>query len=79
MAPLFFPSLQQPQKEVKKDGADLYFRDGQRRIDYVLAYRRGDSEKDVRRANKRVEFEKNLLEEGIEIEVEEPQVKTDNH
>ena len=65
----------QPQKVEKKDGADLFFRDGQRRIDYVLAYRKGEGEKDARRANKRKEFENNLREEGIELETEAPQVK----
>ncbi|XP_022079284.1 anoctamin-4-like isoform X4 [Acanthaster planci] len=67
----------QPKKEEKKDGADLYFHDGHRRIDYILAYRRGDSDKDARRANKRKEFEKNLLEEGLQIEIEEPQPRHD--
>ena len=61
-------------KAEKKEGSDLYFRDGVRRIDYVLAYRIGEGEKDARREQKRTEFEKSLKEEGIEIEKEDPQV-----
>ncbi|XP_038065839.1 anoctamin-4-like isoform X2 [Patiria miniata] len=67
----------QPKKAEKKEGADLYFHDGIRRIDYILAYKKGDSEKDVRRAAKRHEFENNLREEGIELEVEDPEPSQD--
>ncbi|XP_033629519.1 anoctamin-4-like isoform X7 [Asterias rubens] len=64
-------------KAEKKEGSDLYFRDGVRRIDYVLAYRIGEGEKDARREQKRTEFEKSLKEEGIEIEKEDPQSSGD--
>ena len=58
----------------KKEGSDLYLQDGERRIDYILAYRIGDGEKEARREAKRKEFENNLISEGINIEKEDPQV-----
>lgn len=49
--------------------ATLFFRDGKRKIDYVLAYEPGDSE-DPKKEQRRNTFEKNLVEEGLELEHE---------
>ncbi|XP_055954803.1 anoctamin-4-like [Patella vulgata] len=46
----------------------LYFRDGVKRIDFVLAYNDTDADKKVNRRNL---FEENLKKEGVELEYEE--------
>ncbi|CAN7995446.1 unnamed protein product, partial [Ixodes hexagonus] len=51
----------------------LYFEDGQRRIDFVLAYERDDDEPEAERLRK--VFEENLLAEGLDLELEEAQVR----
>ena len=50
------------------------FRDGERKIDYVLAYR--DLE-DESRNEKRVRFLTALREEGLELEIEDKKVSHD--
>ena len=49
----------------------LFFRDGVRRIDYILAFT--DTE-DPKKLERRETFEKNLHEEGLELEYEDKQV-----
>lgn len=51
----------------------LFFRDGKKRIDFVLAYRDGE---DAHKKEKRDIFEKNIMEEGMEIEYEDKLVKS---
>ena len=53
--------------------ATLFFRDGKKKIDYVLAYEPGDNE-DVKKQQRRKTFEKNLIEEGLELEHEGKEV-----
>ena len=55
-------------KELVAKRETLFFRDGIRRIDFVLAYK--DNLED-HKLDKRVTFEKNLEEEGLEIEYED--------
>lgn len=55
--------------EMINEKATLFFRDGKRKIDYVLAYEPGDSE-DPKKEQRRNTFEKNLVEEGLELEHE---------
>ncbi|XP_072017851.1 anoctamin-4-like isoform X2 [Amphiura filiformis] len=51
---------------------DLFMRDGRRRIDYVIAYQKGEEgESENKKNKKRKEFEKNLREEGLELEIED--------
>ncbi|KAH7934041.1 hypothetical protein HPB49_020775 [Dermacentor silvarum] len=54
--------------------SSLYFRDGKRRIDFVLAYEKLD---DRVLENRRVTFEKNLLGEGLELELEDAAASRD--
>lgn len=49
----------------------LFFDDGRRRIDFVLVYK---DTKDGNKAQHRRHFEDNLINEGIEIEVEDKEV-----
>lgn len=61
---------------------DLFFRDGVRRIDYIIAFNKGAADEDDEKARgkeerknkKRAEFEKNLREEGLELEHEDAEV-----
>lgn len=53
--------------------ATLVFRDGKRKIDYVLAYEPEDEE-DLKKEQRRKTFEKNLVEEGLELEHEGKEV-----
>ncbi|XP_054900801.1 anoctamin-5b isoform X1 [Poeciliopsis prolifica] len=46
----------------------VFFRDGVRRIDFVLSY---VDDKDERKQERRKEFEANLLKEGLELETED--------
>lgn len=62
-------SLLQEQNESQT----LYFQDGRRRIDFVLAHEENASEKENRKA-KRDYFEKELRREGLELEYEEASV-----
>lgn len=55
--------------EMINEKATLFFRDGKRKIDYVLAYEPGDSE-DPKKEQRRKTFEKNLVEESLELEHE---------
>ncbi|XP_071943623.1 anoctamin-4-like isoform X4 [Antedon mediterranea] len=63
----------------REEGKDKYFRDGIRKIDYVLAYRlKGDEEYDAKRGRKRTQFQLNLEEEGLELETEDPADSADS-
>ena len=56
----------------------LYFRDGKRKIDYILAYQeQPEKPPDWRekRREKREHFEKNLKERGLELEQEDFEVR----
>ncbi|XP_065927950.1 anoctamin-4 isoform X8 [Magallana gigas] len=55
--------------EMINEKATLVFRDGKRKIDYVLAYEPEDNE-DLKKEQRRNTFEKNLIEEGLELEHE---------
>ncbi|XP_033101600.1 anoctamin-4-like isoform X5 [Anneissia japonica] len=58
--------------QTREKGKDIFFRDGKRKIDYVLAYKlKGDEEYDAKRGRKRKQFELNLKEEGLELEYED--------
>ncbi|XP_063970934.1 anoctamin-4-like isoform X11 [Lytechinus pictus] len=63
-----------PESPAKKDDSsfnDLFFRDGTRRIDFVLAYRKMESEeREEKRVRKRTNYEANLVDEGLELEYE---------
>lgn len=52
--------------------SSLYFNDGQRSVDFVLVWREDFAESPGRaeRANKRDNFEANLMNEGLELEHE---------
>ena len=60
----------------------MFFRDGKRRIDYVLAFTEKedkpsgkDAEKEARKKEKRDLFEENLIKaEGLELEYEDKRV-----
>ena len=74
---------------MKSRSDTMFFRDGERRIDMVLAYE-SDGEEDEddeeeeeegaepdeqTRAQKREQFEQNLVEQGLELELEEAKVR----
>ena len=50
----------------------LYFRDNRRLIDFVLVYKDSDDPDD---SKKRKTFERNLQEEGLELETEDKSVR----
>ena len=59
----------------------MFFRDGKRRIDYVLAFTEKedkpsgkDAEKESKKKEKRELFEENLRKEGLELEYEDKKV-----
>lgn len=54
------------------DSDTLLFRDGERKIDYILAYVDCDSDK----MSKRESFENALKEEGLELETEDKRVRS---
>ncbi|XP_021350273.1 anoctamin-5-like isoform X17 [Mizuhopecten yessoensis] len=57
--------------EIANEDATLFFRDGARKIDYVLAYEPGSpSEQEEKKREKRKIFEDNLRKEGLELEYE---------
>lgn len=51
----------------------LFFKDGRRQIDYILAHVENASEKENRKA-KRDYYERELKKEGLELEFEDFQV-----
>lgn len=51
----------------------LFLKDGRRRIDYILAHVENASEKENRKA-KRDYYERELKNEGLELEFEDVQV-----
>lgn len=68
-------SFQSPAKKDDNKINDLFFKDGKRRIDFVLAYRKQESEeREEKRVKKRQNFEANLLEEGLQLEYENSEV-----
>ncbi|XP_052708961.1 anoctamin-4-like isoform X4 [Crassostrea angulata] len=62
-------SLLAAEEMMINEKATLVFRDGKRKIDYVLAYEPEDNE-DLKKEQRRNTFEKNLIEEGLELEHE---------
>jgi anoctamin-4 len=53
----------------------MFFDDGKRRIDYILAYREGDDDdKMTKKSQRREIFEEALIEEGLELEMEDKKV-----
>ncbi|OWF51990.1 Anoctamin-5 [Mizuhopecten yessoensis] len=59
------------QQKIANEDATLFFRDGARKIDYVLAYEPGSpSEQEEKKREKRKIFEDNLRKEGLELEYE---------
>ena len=57
----------------QKPKATLFFKDGQRRIDFVLAYEE-EEETDKTCEDKRTKFENGLQEAGLELEHEPKEV-----
>lgn len=57
----------------KSENESLYFNDGKRSIDFVLAWKRGEERNTVERIKeiKRTIFEENLRTEGLELEAED--------
>lgn len=64
----------------QNDRETLFFRDGKRRIDLVLVYEDEDislgvmTEQDTLKSLHRQQFLENLLQEGLEIELEDKRV-----
>ena len=58
-------------QELDQKRQTLYFRDGKRKIDFILAYQ--DTE-DGKKVYKRSLFEQNLRKEGLELEQEDKKV-----
>ena len=58
--------------------ATMFFRDGKRRIDFVLAYHEENTSFDdaqlERMRTRRRKYEENLIEEGLELEHEKKEV-----
>ena len=54
--------------------ATLYFRDGKRKIDYVLAYEPGTGSSEEAKRERRRVFEGNLKSEGLQLEYEGKEV-----
>ncbi|CAG0884101.1 unnamed protein product [Darwinula stevensoni] len=50
---------------------DLYFQDGRRCIDFILAWKMDDQHLQLHHVQRREVFEKNLEEEGLELEFED--------
>lgn len=61
--------VQDPAKE-----ETMYFNDGVRRIDYVLAYEPGTTADKENRRAKREYFQKELEKEGLQLEFEAAEV-----
>ncbi|XP_067675850.1 anoctamin-4-like isoform X9 [Haliotis asinina] len=61
------------------DPESMFFNDGTRRIDFVLAYKTNTGSNEEKRKKRREVFEENLRNEGLELEVEEKKLlKEDN-
>ncbi|XP_076076765.1 anoctamin-1-like isoform X4 [Mytilus galloprovincialis] len=60
----------QGKKEKGEQGRNMYFKDGKRRIDYVLAWELDDDDDKHKNRNIKAReiFEKNLREEGLQLE-----------
>lgn len=54
-----------PQGKNPADSSGLFFRDGKKRIDYILVYKKSSPQ-----VEKRCTFEKNLRAEGLMLEKE---------
>ncbi|XP_072140967.1 anoctamin-4-like isoform X2 [Dermacentor andersoni] len=63
-----------PRRAQDEELRSLYFQDGKRRIDFVLAYQKGD---DSGAENYRRIFEDNLLKEGLDLELEDAAASRD--
>ncbi|XP_065300564.1 anoctamin-4-like isoform X2 [Dermacentor albipictus] len=63
-----------PRRARDEELRSLYFQDGKRRIDFVLAYQKGD---DSGAENYRRIFEDNLLKEGLDLELEDAAASRD--
>uniref|UniRef100_A0A3B4A9E7 Anoctamin n=1 Tax=Periophthalmus magnuspinnatus TaxID=409849 RepID=A0A3B4A9E7_9GOBI len=59
------PSITRAKLEGGPDSSGLYFRDGKKRIDYILVYKKSSPQ-----VEKRCTFEKNLRAEGLMLEKE---------
>ncbi|CAH1799995.1 unnamed protein product, partial [Owenia fusiformis] len=55
----------------KDENSQLYFRDGKRKIDYVIAYKEGSGNSEDKKRERRETFQANLHDEGLELEVED--------
>lgn len=49
----------------------MFFKDKKRKIDYVLAF---EDEQDEKKKERRRQFEENLQEEGLQLEIEPKEV-----
>ncbi|XP_064490152.1 anoctamin-5-like isoform X1 [Ornithodoros turicata] len=74
------PTPKTPEGHPKDESqASLYFRDGVRRIDFILAYQRNTEYGKSDSADKmRKVFEDHLLEEGLDLELDEQSSKRDS-
>ncbi|XP_071112364.1 anoctamin-4-like isoform X8 [Haliotis cracherodii] len=74
-APIGFEGAENGQKPTatkhETDPESLYFNDGRRRIDFVLAYKTNTGSNEDKRKKRREVFEENLINEGLQLEVEE--------
>lgn len=64
--------------QIANEDATLFFRDGIRKIDYVLAYQPGTSDQEEKKRERRKLFEDNLRAEGLDLEYEGKEVKEQN-
>lgn len=60
---------------IQTDPESLFFNDGRRRIDFVLAYKTNTGSNEDKRKKRREVFEENLRNDGLELEVEEKKVR----
>lgn len=58
------------QVDVLDDAETLFFKDGRRRVDFILVYQTGNRSIDRRRALRRANLEEHMREEGLQLEVE---------
>ncbi|XP_046544357.1 anoctamin-4-like isoform X4 [Haliotis rubra] len=63
------------QLHLKTDPESMFFNDGRRRIDFVLAYKTNTGSNEEKRKKRRDVFEENLRNEGLELEIEEKKAK----